>query len=125
MNKIVWRLQERPSTEALRGLVKDGILTKEQAQEILFTREEVTERSKESLEEEIKFLRMLIDKLSQKERIIETIREVEVPWRRYDWYTPYRWYSGIVKDSDPMYFCGKTSTDLQSASTSINLVQTF
>lgn len=89
-NKIVWRLKEQPSSESLRELVKDGILTKEEAREILFSSETEENRDKKSLESEIKFLRELVDKLSSgRTQILETIREVESPWRKYPWYNPY------------------------------------
>jgi len=101
-NKIIWRLKEQPSSESLRELVKDGILTKEEAREILFSSETEEDRDKKSLESEIKFLRDLVEKLSsnQNSRIIETIREVEVPYRRYPWYRKYDYWCSM--DSNKM-----------------------
>jgi len=89
--KIIWRLKEQPTSEMLRELVKDGILTKEEAREILFNLEEQTDRDIEGLKSEIKFLRELVEKLAQnKGQIIERIREVEKPyWRQYLWWEPY------------------------------------
>lgn len=89
--KILWRLKEQPTSENLRELVKDGILSKDEAREILFSSETEETRDRKDLESEIKFLRELVEKLSQGQttRIIETIREVERPWRRYGWYQPY------------------------------------
>ena len=96
--KIIWRLKEQPSSESLRELVKDGVLTKEEAREILFSSETEEDRDKESLKSEIKFLRELVEKLSaSKTTIIETIREVEKPWRNYPWHNPYMvWCSGTA-----------------------------
>ena len=96
---IIWRLKEQPSSESLRELVKDGILTKEEAREILFSSQTEEDRDKKSLESEIKFLRELVEKLSNRSstRIVEVIKEVEVPWRRWDWYRPYQiWCSGTT-----------------------------
>lgn len=89
--KIVWRLKEQPSSESLRELVKDNILTKEEAREILFSQQEETERDAESLKAEIKFLRELVEKLSSnRSQTIEIIREVERPWSISPWYNPYK-----------------------------------
>ena len=80
MKKIVWRLKEQPTAESLQGLVERNILTKEEAREILFSSEEAEDRDKKSLESEIKFLRELVEKLSNdKSRIVEIIREAEKP----------------------------------------------
>lgn len=88
--KLVWRLKEQPTSENLRELVKDGILSKDEAREILFSSETEEDRDKESLKSEIKFLRELIEKLATHQKVVEVIRGVENPyWRRWDWYNPY------------------------------------
>jgi len=88
--KLVWRLKESPTSENLRELVKDGILNKDEARQILFSSEEQEDRDKESLKSEIKFLRELVEKLANKGQIIQTIREIEVPvYKRWDWWKPY------------------------------------
>ena len=93
--KLVWRLGKLPSVEELRQLVIDKIITQNEAREILFNTETEEDRDKQSLESEIKFLRELVEKLSQnRSQIITTIKEVEVPYRRYPWYEPYiTWYN--------------------------------
>ena len=87
--KIVWRLKEQPTSEMLRELVKDGILTKEEAREILFNLEEQTERDNESLKQEIKFLRELVEKLADSQKVVKIIREIEKPYYPYRWWKPY------------------------------------
>lgn len=87
--KLIWRLKESPTPESLRDLVKDKILTHEEAREILLSSETKEDRDKKSLESEIKFLRELIEKLSNRDRIVEVIKEVQVPYRRYEWHNPY------------------------------------
>jgi hypothetical protein len=89
--KIVWRLKELPTADTLADLIEKEIITKDEAREILFSQEEVEERDEKSLKEEIKFLRALVEKLSNNNRttIIETIREVERPWRQKPWMYPY------------------------------------
>ena len=78
--KIIWRLKEQPTSESLRELVKDSILTKEEAREILFSQETEKEVNEDQLKSEIKFLRELVDKLSNHNnvKIVEVIKEVIV-----------------------------------------------
>jgi len=99
--KLIWRLKEQPSTESLRGLVKDGLLTKEEAHEILFSVEEESRAGSgvetlqvENLKAEIKFLRELVEKLSNGSHspVVTIIKEIEVQvptYKRYPWYVPY------------------------------------
>jgi hypothetical protein len=115
--KIMWRLKEVPTSESLRELVKDGILNKDEAREILFSQEEQTDRTKESLEQEIKFLRELIDKLSTRQKVVEIIREVEKPYRIYPWYSPYATWTtenitttpGYLYTDDNKHLCSFSS----------------
>lgn len=117
--KIIWRLQEQPSTESLRELVKDGILDIKEAREILFKETNEDEnKGTEALKQEIKFLREMIDKLSNNQpyRIVETIREVEKPYFYESWYKPYEvWCS-----NDGIKFT--TGTDSQRTSTGTSFV---
>lgn len=95
--RLVWRLGKLPTPDELRELVKDKIVTHEEARDILFNLETEEERDKNSLEAEIKFLRELVEKLSQNQtqRIVEVIREVKVPYYKYGWYRPYDvWCTG-------------------------------
>ena len=91
--KMIWRLKEQPSTESLRELVKDGLLTKDEAREILFSSREEDERDVESLQSEIKFLRDLVEKLSKSQtKTVEIIREIEKPYYSRPWYRPYEFW---------------------------------
>ena len=54
--KLIWRLNKLPTTEELRELVKDKIITNEEARDILFNFESEEDRDSESLKSEIKFL---------------------------------------------------------------------
>lgn len=87
--KIIWRLKEQPTSEMLRELVKDNILTKEEAREILFNLEEQTDRDVESLKSEVKFLRELVEKLANAQKVVEIIREIEKSYHPYPWWNPY------------------------------------
>lgn len=94
MTKIIkWRLKELPSAQMLKELVADKLITKDEAREIMFSLEEEG-RDKKSLEQEIKFLRELVDKLSARSQIVEIIREIRSPYQQYSWYSPYyQWCS--------------------------------
>jgi len=88
--KLVWRLGNRPTVEDINTLISTTIITKDEAREILFNSETDEDRDKKSLQSEIKFLRELVQKLStNRSQIITTIKEVEVPYKRWDWYRPY------------------------------------
>lgn len=91
--KLSWRLSKLPTPDEVRELVKDKIITQDEARDILFSSETEEERDVKSLETEIKFLRALVDKLANgKTQIIQTIEKVQVPYKKYDWYQPYLYY---------------------------------
>lgn len=92
--KIIWRLKELPTPSELKDLVASGIMSKDEARTILFSSQTEEDRDKKSLESEIKFLRELVERLSNNSnvKIIETIREVERPWKIEKWYKPYEIY---------------------------------
>ena len=121
MKKIIWRLKEQPSSESLRELVKDSILTKEEAREILFSSETEEDRDKKSLESEIKFLRELVDKLSSNKLpgVVKVIKEIQSPWEIWGWYKSYQWWCDTV--TVPMRTItaasGSAMTNLDSTST--------
>ena len=94
--KLNWRLSKLPTPDEVRELVKDKIITQDEAREILFSSETQEERDKDSLQAEIKFLRELIAKLANsRTTIVKTIREVQKPWARWEWYRPYEVWCGI------------------------------
>ena len=121
MKKIIWRLKEQPSSESLRELVKDSILTKEEAREILFSSETEEDRDKKSLESEIKFLRELVDKLSSNKLpgVVKVIKEIQSSWEIWGWYKSYQWWCDTV--TVPMSTItaasGSAMTNLDSTST--------
>ena len=86
---LKWRLGKLPTVEELLSLINNKLITQEEAKAMLFSSEK--EVDVKSLEEEIKFLRGLVEQLSKNNssRIVEVIREVESPWRKYPWYNPY------------------------------------
>ena len=119
--KIVWRLKEQPTSEMLRELVKDGILTKDEAREVLFSSEEQADRNIESFKSEIEFLRELVEKLScDKGQIITTIREIEKPYNPYPWYQPYFTWCGTTDITS-----SSTTSSTSETSCGFNSITTF
>lgn len=114
--KLVWRLSKLPTPSELHDLVEKKIITPEEAKQILFKEESETERDKTSLEEEIKFLRELVTKLSnnQTTRIIETIKEVEKPYIKWGWYQPYQYWCTI---SQGVYGTAISGTTINASAT--------
>lgn len=125
-DKIVWRLGKLPTPAELQDLVKTEILTKEEAREILLNTETEEDRDKKSLESEIKFLRELVAKLSEnRSKIVETIKYIEKPYFRYEWYQPYQYYcntagglAGVTTTAAYVQTTGGTM-DLASGSNSV------
>lgn len=97
--KIKWRLRELPDVQELSLLVEKGILKQEEAREILFSLETEDDRDKKSLQDEIKFLRQVVEQLSNsRTKVIETIHTVQTPWTsQQPWWQPYQVYcqSGV------------------------------
>jgi len=128
--KLIWRLKEQPTSENLRELVKDGILSKEEAREVLFSLEENTGRDKKSLEDEIKFLRDIIDGLSKNNYsgTITIIKEIEKPYRQYPWYNPYiTWCSRAFDTTSAIMYSTSSGSGITTCTNgaSFNGIQTF
>lgn len=113
--KLVWRLGKLPTPEEVQNLVKDKIITNEEARDILFKTEEETERDIDSFKAEIKFLRELVEKLSDNKVEITKIVEREYPvYKDWSWYGPYKtWCS-----SGTVNLTGNSTITLASNSTS-------
>lgn len=119
--KLKWRLSEKPTPDSVIKLIDSGIITKEEAKDILFTPDDQEERDKESLKSEIKFLRELVEKLSNnRSQIVTTIKEIEVPrYRQWDWYQPYVTWCGTPGD------LLHTTGTLSGSELTFNAIQTF
>jgi hypothetical protein len=139
MTKLTWRLTKLPSVEELQALVKDKIISQEEARQILFSSEEVdseNERDKKSLEAEIKFLKELVTKLSGRDngQIVTVIKEIEYLYRDRPWYQPYTvWCEGQTFTANPSYgisdgtpsTSGTPSTYLCSANSNFSDIKSF
>lgn len=119
-NKLVWRLSKLPTVEELLALVKDKLITQDEAKEILFNLESVEDRDKKSLESEVKFLRELVEHLAQgRDRIVEVIKEVKVPYYQYPWYKPYEIWCGNGLSNMSLYAKNSSLDNLTQQATSM------
>jgi hypothetical protein len=129
-----------PTPDEVALLLDKGILTKEEAREILISQETDEDRDKNSLQEEIKFLRELVQKLSNRTDIVKQIEYIQVPYKKYDWYAPYQVYcssqSGLTGSltntsyattatNDAIYLTSGTGSISYSASPDFTSIKTF
>jgi hypothetical protein len=92
--KNVWRLKDQPKTSDVLELLHAGLVTKEEAKDIIFTQQTEEDRDKKSLQSEIKFLRELVEKLSDRSKTVEIVREIQKPYYQWAWYKPYEVWCG-------------------------------
>ena len=90
-NQLKWRLRDLPDATEIADLVKTSVISKEEARELLFSEENKDEKIK-ALEEEIKFLRGLVDTLASKHNgwgtIVHEYRDYTPRYSKY-WYDSY------------------------------------
>lgn len=94
---LKWRLSKLPTVEELGNLIKDKVITQEEARTILFNEQDEVERDVESYKSEIKFLREIVEKMaSDKSQITTIIKEVQLPlYKKWEWVNPYvTWCDG-------------------------------
>lgn len=113
--KTKWRLKELPSPLEVADLVKSGILTKDEAREILISQETDEDRDKKSLQDEIKFLRELVSKLSvSRTEIVRQIEYIEKPYVSKPWYLQYQAYCtnalNDIQSGNNLTYSGTTNT---------------
>lgn len=79
--QLKWRLSKLPSVEEIQGLVKDGILTKEEAREILFSVETKEDREQVELADIKKELELLREIVKRNTVITQPVYiEHQRPW---------------------------------------------
>ncbi len=91
-SQLKWRLSKLPTVDELLKLVSDKVITQEEAKEILFNKETESERDIESYKQEIKFLKEVIDKLGDKTRIVEVVKQYVPYYIQQPFYQPYWTY---------------------------------
>ena len=89
MENLKWRLSKLPTVEELTSLEEKKILTKEEVKKILFNNETVEERDVESYKSEIKLLREVIDKLSDRQSVANVLIEYIPKYVTQPFYQPY------------------------------------
>ena len=114
--KLKWRLSKLPTVDELQSLVNSKVISNAEAKEILFSETDEEEREIDSYKQEIKFLKKLVDKLSDRPTIVESIKYVEKPYFRYDWYKPYTTWS--TTDDSLTYVNGNSDITLTGGVTS-------
>jgi sulfur transfer complex TusBCD TusB component (DsrH family) len=115
---LKWRLSKLPSSEEVLALIKDGVITKEEGKEILFSEETEETKSITDLQSEIKFLKELVERLSSnRNQIVETIKIIEKPYYQKPWYQPYYYW----QNQDNIVLCSNGSTILGADSNVTNL----
>ena len=121
---IKWRLGILPTPSELNELVSSDLITKEEARNMLLTIEEVEDRDKKSLEEEIKFLRTLVESITKNntKTIIETIKYIEKPYYNQSWYAPYQVWCGAVNIplTSSITLCGAATSSLNATGGTMN-----
>jgi len=93
--KIKWRLSKLPTPSEIAELVKDKIITQEEAHQVLF--DQVTEEDVdvEALKAEIKFLRQVVEDLSKSRSDKVTVIEKHIKqYPDWTWNQPYYNYCG-------------------------------
>jgi hypothetical protein len=138
--ELVWRLGKLPTVEEITSLINNKVITQDEAREILFNKKIEEERDIKSLETEIKFLRDLVEKLSQgRNQIVEVIKEVVKPiYIKEPWYQPYYYWcnesssitlgvSGTTTNLSNAINCTASSSQLNSTPTncSFSSIQTW
>jgi hypothetical protein len=87
--KLKWRLSEKPTSENVRMLKQDGLISTEEARQILFSEEKSLSKDEavKALEEQVEFLKNVIDKIASK--------PANVVWGYINTYTPTYYWNGL------------------------------
>lgn len=101
-----------PDAHEVSLLLDKGVLTKDEAREILFSLETEEDRDKQSLQEEIKFLRQLVKNLSSSpSQIIQYINKPNSLWEQKPWYSNYTsWANNSSLNTNTLYSTAGSST---------------
>lgn len=102
---LVWRLKELPTAEGVSRLVEQGIITADQARDILFSKpvEKNTDEENKALKEQVKFLQELVD------RLVSQRHSIAVPYT-YTVKTPLVYWNNLTTyssgTSNSKYYIG-------------------
>lgn len=107
--ELVWRLKDRPTAEGVSRLVEQGIITADQARDILFSKpvEKNNNEENKALKEQVKFLQDLVD------RLVSERRSIAVPYT-YTTKTPLVYWNNLTTyssgTSNSKYYIGDDHT---------------
>lgn len=115
-NELKWRLKDLPDASGIAELVKQGVVTKEEARELLFNKETPSKNNEsdivKALKKQIEFLEELVKDLAQKSTETRTIYQTVERYKPYwEKYSPY-WMS--VGGSVGSAVSGKADINLTS-----------
>ena len=126
--KLVWKLKDLPTGDELASLVEQKVITPEEAREIILSEEKVDSNALKAKEEEIKFLRDLVDTLARRHNGWTTI------YHEYERLTPRYpvWYSGYQplmqtysKTFGPTLSLGGATVTTGTMTNAVNTVQSY
>lgn len=92
-NQLKWRLGKLPTSDEVIKLLNEKIITKEEAKEILFNVETESQRDIESYKQEVKFLKEVIEKLADKNSIVQVVKEYIPQYITQPFYQPYYYWT--------------------------------
>lgn len=118
--KIKWRLSKLPTPSELAELVKNKIITQEEAYEVLFDQQTEEDVDADALKAEIKFLRKVVEDLSQSQsRTVTVIEKYIKQYPTYTWTQPYQiWCSTGAGVSTNSVYTATGSNSINLAGTS-------
>ena len=110
--ELIWRLGKLPTPQEVSTLINDKVITKDEARDILFRTEEVEEEKPEDLKAQVKFLKEVIEKLSNKDytRVKEIIVEYKPSYSGVYWYGPYNGWATTCQGASGLVITGGNST---------------
>lgn len=126
--KLVWKLKDLPTGDELASLVEQKVITPEEAREIILSEEKVDSNALKAKEEEIKFLRDLVDTLARRHNGWTTIyHEYERLTPRYPvWYTSYQpLMQTYSKTFGPTLSLGGVTATSGTMTNAVNTVQSY
>lgn len=113
---LVWRLQEKPTTEDITRLIEAGVITKQEAKDVFFREEEkpkkATPSELDSVREEMKLLRELVLEIGKHQPtwvfpyVIEKVKYVPTS----PWVQPYIHWCGATYTSNASQLSNYSST---------------
>lgn len=122
---LKWRLSEKPTVESITQLLQTGIITKDEARQILLDETEINSKDFSDVLEEIKLLRTLVLEVASKEpnTIIKIIESSPIVIRDYTrpWNNPYIAYCSSAAGSTYTTGTNSMSTGMYNA---VNLLAT-